>query len=93
MNRKLCTLAALASFLGLLSLASLSLFDLAYPGLLFRILSTAGLLLIFLSLILFAAGWICSIKKELDAKNRLAAFLLLFGGLVFIALHILKMLF
>lgn len=93
MNRKLCTLAALASFLGLLSLASLSLFDLAYPGLLFRILSTAGLLLIFLSLILFAAGWICSIKKELDAKKRLAAFLLLFGGLIFIALHILKMLF
>ena len=92
LNQKLCVLAALSCTLGLFALASLSIFDLAYPNLLFQIFSVAGLILIFLSLILFAAGWICSIRKELGAGNRLAALLLTLGGIVFIALHLLKML-
>lgn len=92
LNQKLCVLAALSCTLGLFALASLSIFDLAYPNLLFQIFSVAGLILIFLSLILFAAGWICSIRKELGAGNCLAALLLTLGGIVFIALHLLKML-
>lgn len=56
----------------------------AYPDMLFQVLTPIGLLLIFISLGLYALDWVFSIKKEMKSKNYLHAALLLLIGIIFI---------
>lgn len=83
MERKLYRFAVLTSVLGLLSIAVVMISGTAYPDMVFQILTPIGLLLIFISLCLYALDWIFSIKKEMNAKNYLYAALLLLVGIIF----------
>lgn len=84
MGRKLYRLAILTSVLGLLSIAVVIISGTAYPDMLFQVLTPVGLLLIFVSLGLYAFDWIFSIKKEMKSKNYLYAALLLLVGIIFV---------
>ena len=82
MERKLCRFAVIISALGLLSIAAVMISGTAYPDMMFQILSPIGLLLMFVSLPLYALAWVFSIKKEMKSKNYLYATLLLLVGII-----------
>lgn len=84
MGTRLYKFAVLVSIMGLLSIAVVMISKTAYPDLLFQILTPIGLLLIFISLGLYALDWIFSIKKEVKSRNYLSAALFLFIGFIFV---------
>lgn len=84
MGTKLYRFAVLTSVLGLLSIAVVMLSGTAYPDMLFQILTPIGLLLIFVSLGLYALDWVFSIKKEMKSKNYLYVAILLLVGIIFV---------
>ena len=88
MERKLYGAAVLLAFLGLLSLTVPILTKSAYPDMLFRILLPVGLLLVVISLGLFALDWLLRIKKELELKKYLSACILALLGILFVVLHV-----
>ncbi len=90
MERKLYRFAVLTGVLGLAAIAVLMISNAAYPDMLFQILAPAGLLLIFLSCGLFAAGWITSIAKQVKSRNYLFAAALLVVGIIFIFRWVLR---
>ena len=82
MERKLFRFAVIVSVLGLLSIAAVMISGTAYPDMMFQILAPIGLLLMFVSLPLYALAWVFSIKKEVKSKNYLYAALLLLVGII-----------
>ena len=84
MERKLCRFAMLTGVVALAAFAAVILAGAAYPDMLFQVLAPAGLLLSFLSCILFAAAWITSIIKAVRSKRYPYAAALLAVGLVVI---------
>ena len=82
LERKLYRLAVLTCVMGLLSIAVVIVSGTAYPEILFQVLAPIGLLLIFVSLVLYVFAWVLSVKKAIKSKDYLWVGLLLLVGII-----------
>ncbi|MDO4711448.1 MAG: hypothetical protein Q4A75_05680 [Peptostreptococcaceae bacterium] len=73
-----------STIIGLGMLALIFLFDLSYPSIGFQVLAPLALLMIFLGLLFFAAGWLLDLITQLRSGHYWVALAIFVAGVLII---------
>ncbi len=81
---KLRKISAIIGIIGILLLLMIYIFDLSYPDLLFSLIVTISLALVFISAGIYIATWVMDMHLAYKRKQYIQLLLLILAGIVFV---------
>lgn len=82
--KKIRKISGILGGMGLLLMALVLIFDLRYPNILFSIILTPAIALVFISAGMYIASWIMDMHLAYKRKQYISLALLILSGIVFI---------